>query len=499
MIHSKVIDILKTFSKEELKQFSEFLHSPFHNKNKNLLILFETLLKYHPDYNADNEIIFQTIYPAKEYSHDSIKKLMSELIKAVESFLSHSGLIKEKFLLNKILLKELSDRKIDNLWKLKIKKLESDFPEEYPDYYNNKSALEGFKVEFNVTRNTAVDFEKIHNDKFSYDTCYYLFQALIYIHCTTSLKNSYSHISTNKNLNDLFLNFDFDSFIKKSVTNTHEDKTIYLLCNLIKMFIPPDDESFFYNSKKVLLELFDHETFEIRDDYTLYISVLTSYCTRKMRERKLNFCNEQLKLHKHRFKVLENTNKKFSKFTRFDFSNIINLATFLGEIDWAEEFVSKVNKYFFKEDYEFNFNYGNALIELRKSNFEKALEYSSKTITKDHVFKVALINLKLMCYYDLDFTEEAFSAIDAFNHQVLNSDKFNDRYKTLQKSFIDIYKKMLNFKVNPQKISDWNLKELEKMIDSKEFSLSDHWFLEKLKELSKIHTKSEKDNRKLQA
>ena len=252
MIHSKIIDIIKTFSKVELKQFSEFLRSPFHNKNKNLILLFDSLLKYHPEYDADNEKIFHKIYPGKEYSHDNIKKLMSELLKTGESFLSHSRFINEKFLLNKTLLKELSNRKLDNLFKLIISKLEADFPEEYPDYYNNRSSIEGFKIEYNVTRNTGADFEKIHNDKFSCDTCYYLFQALVYIHCTTSLKNSYSHISTNKNLDDLFLNFDFDSFIKKSVTDTHEDKTIYLLCNMIKMFISPGDESYFFNSKKIL-------------------------------------------------------------------------------------------------------------------------------------------------------------------------------------------------------------------------------------------------------
>ncbi len=46
MQKSKFIDIIKTFSKEELRQFRDFLHSPFHNTNKNVIKIFELIRKF---------------------------------------------------------------------------------------------------------------------------------------------------------------------------------------------------------------------------------------------------------------------------------------------------------------------------------------------------------------------------------------------------------------------------------------------------------------------
>ncbi len=486
MIHSKSIDILRTFSKADLKHFSDFVRSPFHNKNKNLIKLFDALVKYHPEYDAENEKIFSKIYPGKVYSHDIMKKLMSELHKLSDIFLSYVGIRKEKFIFKKTLLKELSSRKVDDYYQLVMKNSDKDFPEEYPEYYNNKSILEGFKTEFSLTRNIPVDFIEIHNNKFSYDTCYYLFQALMYLECTTSLKNSYSKMKSNSNLDRLFLNFDFDSFINNSVLETDQDKTMYLICNLMQTILCPKEESYFFNSKKMFLELFNKDTQEIRDDYSLYFAVLTSSCTRKMRERDLKYCNDQFELYKHKIRVIENSQTDYSGFSWTEFSNTVVAATSLDEIEWAEEFIVKIKKYIHPKNYDYLYNYGKSIIELNKGNFEKSLECTSKIYFKDHPFKVALININLMCYYELELYEAAHSAIDSFNHQILNSDRYNLRYKSLSKYFIDIYKKTLKLKENPEKITDWNIKEINIMLLEKEYSNSDKWFLKKLDELKAI-------------
>ncbi len=116
MIHSKSIDVLKTFSKEELKQFSDFVRSPLHNKNKNLIKLFEELKKYHPDYNVENEKLFERVYSGKVYNHDSMKKLTSELLGLAEEYLRFTGLKKENFENEFFFLKVLEYRRLDSLF-----------------------------------------------------------------------------------------------------------------------------------------------------------------------------------------------------------------------------------------------------------------------------------------------------------------------------------------------------------------------------------------------
>ena len=68
MLKSKVIEILRTLSADELKLFREFIRSPYHNKNKNVISLFEIIRKFSPSFNDPNltkEKVFKKIFPGK--------------------------------------------------------------------------------------------------------------------------------------------------------------------------------------------------------------------------------------------------------------------------------------------------------------------------------------------------------------------------------------------------------------------------------------------------
>ncbi|MEO8210707.1 MAG: hypothetical protein ABI840_09095, partial [bacterium] len=49
-----LIDLLKTFSAKELKEFSEFLRSPFFNKRNAVVNLYNVLIRSHPDYEKES-------------------------------------------------------------------------------------------------------------------------------------------------------------------------------------------------------------------------------------------------------------------------------------------------------------------------------------------------------------------------------------------------------------------------------------------------------------
>ena len=53
MKNSKLINILKTFSPEEIKLFEKFLASPFHSSGKNCIPLFRSMKKYYPEFDTD--------------------------------------------------------------------------------------------------------------------------------------------------------------------------------------------------------------------------------------------------------------------------------------------------------------------------------------------------------------------------------------------------------------------------------------------------------------
>jgi hypothetical protein len=123
MKKSKVIDVLKTFLPDELKRFKEFVYSSFHNRNKNVIKLFDLLKKYHPEFESEKlekEKIYKKFFPEKQYNDVVIRILISDLLKLSEEFLSYINFQKKPLEEIKYLLNELKERKLDSLHKTNL-------------------------------------------------------------------------------------------------------------------------------------------------------------------------------------------------------------------------------------------------------------------------------------------------------------------------------------------------------------------------------------------
>ena len=51
-MNNSITDLLKTFTGKELKDFREFLKSPYFNKRSAVLKLFDVIVKFHPEYES---------------------------------------------------------------------------------------------------------------------------------------------------------------------------------------------------------------------------------------------------------------------------------------------------------------------------------------------------------------------------------------------------------------------------------------------------------------
>ncbi|MBK7253007.1 MAG: hypothetical protein IPI04_03590 [Ignavibacteria bacterium] len=109
-----LIQILRSFTKNEIVLFDEFLRSPFYNKKPNAVKFFETLKKHAPDYNGDEvgkENIWKQLYPGKKYNWGVLKNLIFDLTKLSEKFIEvmlYEDNVTEK---NFLYLDALSNRK----------------------------------------------------------------------------------------------------------------------------------------------------------------------------------------------------------------------------------------------------------------------------------------------------------------------------------------------------------------------------------------------------
>src|SRR5258706_4791574 len=122
MQNYKIIDVLKSFNKKELKKFGEFVSSPYYNKNRNVIKLLDILEKYYPDFSSKKleiEEISGKVFSKDKYDYHKINNIVSDLYKLSEKFLTVINFSKKEFAENKFLLSELRQRNLNNLYEQK--------------------------------------------------------------------------------------------------------------------------------------------------------------------------------------------------------------------------------------------------------------------------------------------------------------------------------------------------------------------------------------------
>src|SRR6187399_2721319 len=111
MVESSLILLLKKFDKQQLKDFNNFVKSPFFNTNNALVKLYEYIRKQYPDYSPEKlekEKVYRKLFGKTEYNDGFIRVLMSNLQNLAEEYLSYMGLQSDPLIKRKYLLDELS-------------------------------------------------------------------------------------------------------------------------------------------------------------------------------------------------------------------------------------------------------------------------------------------------------------------------------------------------------------------------------------------------------
>lgn len=119
MFKSKLFDILGNLEENEFKKFGEFLASPYFNKSKVLLKLYDAYSKFHPGFSGEKftkEKIFHKAFPGRLYSEVTLRNYNSDLLQQAETFLAYHNFERNPNTRSIHLLGELNLRNIRPLF-----------------------------------------------------------------------------------------------------------------------------------------------------------------------------------------------------------------------------------------------------------------------------------------------------------------------------------------------------------------------------------------------
>jgi len=485
MVKGKAVDILRALSPQEFKEFGKFVRSPFFNENTKLIQLYELMKKHYPHFSKrtfTKQNLYQRLFPGREYSDGTIRKLLSELHRLGEEYLinlSFAG--KRHFQKDLALLDQLDEKKLDHLFHLTLKKLDVVYKRLEnleDDYFISNFALEVARNNFNMRR-AAPKFPE-HKDNLVRSATYLILHCLIMI---LKLNHNIMDSARQANFNyqdTIIYEFletlgpeKFLTILRKYAPDFSPILEIYFYRFMVAANLDEDDKYYFRLKELVFNNLSKFSRFE---KHTLLLFVEAS-CIEKCQTGK-DFNSELNHVHRLMLStgIYSSDAKNYLNPVRF--RNFIFNALQVGEIEWAENVIKNHVKDLPPKFQNDMLLYARACVDFKCGNYDKALQGISKVKYSDYAVKFDVWTLKLKALYELGYFEEALYSLDSYAHSLKQDTTSPQWIKTRFSNFIRAYRKLLKLKY--QQMPKTEARLLRDEITKTRELLDQRWLLEKI-------------------
>lgn len=470
-IKSKVFDVLRALSKDELKKFGEYLTSPVFNKRKIIYELFESYKKFHPsfeDKNLTKERIFSRLFPDRKFNDENFRNLNSILLKHAEDFLAFVNYSTDELSIKKHLLNEINHRKILALFE--------------------KHFEEGMNISSSSGMKDASDFFSLHEllmkkdlynsiiNKFSKDDItkseinllvYFIIsfleiQKYILYHCRIYGLDNSLYIS-----NSLA-----ESIMKNIPDEIKMMPQIQIHYNGLKLEQSNDKK--YYEKLKSLIGKFGHEM-EEEKHYNIYQTMM-DYIKRTGSSSDLKTAKELFLLRREIIEkglMMENTIKQMF------FLNLVKSGLRSGEFDWIYNFINEYQNMLIPKHREITTELSLALYYFEKKEFNKSLSHAARVRYEDSFFNLEVKTLTSKIFFETEEYENLINSIASYRMYI-------SKNRALGKNEIDSHSRFLNFfdkliRIKEQK-KFYKLIPLIEEVHKKDFN-NNSWILEKANEM----------------
>lgn len=436
MKNSRLVNILRSFSKKEVRELRKWLSSPAHNQREDVFLLFEYLFKnkhLETEKHLEKSYVYQRIFSKETFDDAKMRQVIYFLLKAVEDFLVYKELLGNHVQTKITLAKVYRKRKLNKSFQKTIKNIES-LQETYPfrneNYYRNEYILQQEQYAYeNQFKRVTSNLQAVSD-------------ALDISFIADKLRQSCLMI-THQSIYKANYNFNLINEVVDLIEETNFLKipAIELYFYTYKILTNPKDETAFIHLKERIVKLghfFPHS--EIRDIYLLAIN----YCIKKTNAGNKEFIRESFDLYREGLKreiLIEN-----NILSRWTFLNIVTFGTHLKEFDWTKDFIEKYQLYLENQHRETFVLFCSARLYFEQKNYTKAMRLLIQIDYDGMLMNLAAKTILLKIYYE----EEEFDALESLLESMrtyIQRKKVMGYHKANYKNIISYTKKLL--RINP--------------------------------------------------
>lgn len=470
MKDTKIIQVLKAFSSDELKEFGYFVHSPFYNRIKNVSKLFDAIRKFHPDFSSrfiNKEYLFNRITGGKPYNDDVMRNLCSDLFKLAEEFLTvknfnRSGNYKRIHQLSGMRKRQPEKTVLKEYEKIVSSMENTENKDEA--YYFDLFRLKNMRNDSFSHKNVEI-FQKNISGEISELAQYFIIHMF----------DRYFQVNRFRASSKRRVNYGFLSDTAKVLKKYgYMESPLVRIYYEMFMIMVTMNEQHYYNLKKL-----QAEHFSLLNSYNKLIlfQSLTSFFLHCER-------NGIKKFHRDRFELY----RDYSQTGEFIHDNEIDdslytaaaAAIIAGEYKWAEEFTEKYKKYVSQNMRQDAYYYNRAKILHARHRNEEALEFLARIIPTHHTIKAVVKVVELQVLYELKDYESIFHKLDAFRHFVMKNEEMSANMRDSLRNFYKLYSMLVEIKMGNKKFSP---EQVRSERSRRKYSYSMEWLSEKIDEI----------------
>lgn len=469
MKKTRLIEVLRSFEKKELREFKKWLYSPVHNQREDVRQLYTYLIdgkRLDKDHLIHKEKVFTFLYPDEVYDDAKMRQVSYFFMKEMESYLvfasSRADELEYKIRLARIYNERELKREFEsNLTGLDKLLDNAQYIDSTYHRFNYQKNLE--ESRHLATQKRQIAFEKMQEVSQKLDT-YFLSEKL---QTSLDMLTAQSIYKT-----------EFDFGILEDILKYIEENELYELPSIGVYYFTfrslefKDEEGYYWKLKDLLMSNLD--TFRVQKLKEFFVNLI-NYCVGKANVGRKEFIRELFEL--YRVGLEEDILTFGGRVTRVMFINIVNNGSMLEEFDWVGNFIEKFKNDLNSAEKEPVVNLSQGILNYYRKDYQDAEQYLLASTHQDILLNLLTRNYLLRTYYKLDKEDELELLIESMGKYLMRKEIVGYA-RDIYKNILSLMKKLVNLNVydsdERKKFKD-QVAEINPMTNSMR-----EWFLEQV-------------------
>jgi hypothetical protein len=404
MEKSRLVQVLRSFSKLELRDFRRYLQSPYFSRRAETVLLFDWLEKYLKNEKPvpEKELAYAAVFPNDPFDDHRLRMLMSQLYQLAGQFLAVQDFLSDEtqplMQLGQVLRKRKLAAQFAQTTADLSQKLEAQ-PYRNADFYQTKylASLEKYRTAYDLREVDAQQLQALSDELDTAFLARKLWQACFLL----------SHEAVSNTSYDFGLLEDALRFAEQ--TNALETPAIAIYYHCYHALTKPDEAGHFQRFKATVLQhgsLFPAE--EVRDLYILAIN----FCIRRYNAGNPAYLGDQFDFYRNGLHLgVFLTDGELSRYT---YQNAVTSGLVMREFDWVEGFIHEYRDKLAAAYQESVFSFNLARLAYERKQYGTALPLLQKAEYKDLLLNLAAKTLQLKIYFELDEFDLLEAHLSAF-------------------------------------------------------------------------------------